>query len=283
MQTLKQVTIVGLGLMGGSLAMGLRPWLKRLAAVDNDPETCRRALEMGLVDSAADDLAQGIAGADLVVLAAPARAILTLLVQLPRIRPEGCRLLDLGSTKGEICRAMDKLPANFAAIGGHPMCGRERSGLAAAQPNLYRGKRFILCRTGRTTPAVEATALQIIEWLGAQPLFLPADEHDRMVAAVSHLPYMVAASLMAVVNRSHPPDSAVWQVSASGWRDTTRLAGSDPRMMLDILMTNRAAVLDWLGEYAGSLEELTALLRRGDEEELFQWLTARRREHNRQE
>jgi prephenate dehydrogenase len=154
------------------------------------------------------------------------------------------------------------------------MCGRETSGLAAADPDLYRDQTFILCptatgATARTTPAAEATALALIAAIGARPLRLDAAEHDALVAAVSHLPALVAAALLRAA-----ADERQWAVSASGFRDTARLAGSDPRMMLDILLTNREAVLAALDGYAGELAAARAALAAGDEAALAEWLAA---------
>ena len=154
----ERICVVGLGLMGGSLALALRlagrlaipqrPF--HLTIVDNNPKTLNAALR--LADVATDDLAAGVQQADLVVLATPVRTIVNVLNQLPKLRPDGCLVLDLGSSKADICRAMDSLPDAFQAIGGHPMCGREVAGFGAATPDLFRQQTFILCPTQRTTP-----------------------------------------------------------------------------------------------------------------------------------
>jgi prephenate dehydrogenase len=191
-----RITIAGLGLMGGSLALALRPHTSHLTAVDHDPATRQTALAQGLVDAATGSLAEGVKTADLLILSAPVRAILAQLAELPVLRPDGCLLLDLGSTKQAICQAMSALPASFQAIGGHPMCGRETSGLESATAGLYHDKSFILCPTARTTPAVEQIALELVTAIGSRPLWLDPAEHDQMVAAVSHLPYLLSAALM---------------------------------------------------------------------------------------
>jgi prephenate dehydrogenase len=169
---------------------------------------------------------------------------------------------------------MDALPSTFAAIGGHPMCGKETSGLASADGDLYRDRTFVLCRSLRTTPAAEASVLALVAAVGARPVFLPAAEHDALVAAVSHLPYAAAAALMRLVT-----DEAAWEISASGFRDVSRLAGSDTRMILDILMTNRPAILVALRDYQAELAALTVLLEGGDEPQLSEWVAASRVRH----
>lgn len=271
----RRLAIVGAGLMGGSLALALRPSLDHLTLIDPHPHT--RQAAAGLADLVTADLAVGVADAELVILAAPVRAILQLLAELPTARPDGCLLLDLGSAKTAICQAMAALPGQFQAIGGHPMCGKETAGFAAADPDLYRNQTFVLCRSGRTTPRIEQAALDILARIGSRPLFLPPDAHDGLVGASSHLPYLVSAALMTTAAALR--DDQVWQVSASGFRDSSRLSGSDPAMMLDILLTNRTAVLDHLQNYLAELTAVQQLLQTGDEKALAQWLAAAQQHH----
>ena len=269
---MSRICIVGLGLMGGSLAWALRPHVSALVGVDRDEETVAAALAAGVIDAGTTDFAAGVQSADLVVLATPVRAILHLLADLPRARPEGCQALDLGSTKGTICAAMDELPPAFAAIGGHPMCGKETAGFAAAMPDLVRGQAFVLCETARTTGAMAETAAQVVTWIGARALPMAAAAHDGVVAVTSHLPYLAAAALMRQAAAAAMVERRVWPVSASGLRDTTRIAGTNPDVMLDILLTNRAAVLQQLRGFQARLVQLEDLLRRGDEAALRAWL-----------
>jgi prephenate dehydrogenase len=271
----KKVCIVGLGLMGGSLALGLRPSLSHLTVIDTNPET--QAAAQDLADVVTADLAEGVWDAELVILATPVRTILRLLAQLPAARPDGCLLLDLGSTKADICRAMEMLPPSFQAIGGHPLCGRETAGFGAASADLYRNQTFVLCENGRTTPQIAAVAHEIIETIGANPLLLPPQTHDNMVAATSHLPYLVSAALMQTAAAQN--NEQLWQVSASGFRDTTRLAGSDPQMLLDILLTNRMEVLEQVDKLQGQIITIKRLLIQGDETALADWLANTWQQH----
>ena len=278
-----KVTIVGLGLMGGSLALALRlaqrvalkPYATHLTIVETHPATRQAAAR--LADVVTADFAAGVAEAELVILATPVRSIVALLAELARVRPEGCMVLDLGSTKADICRAMANLPEGFQALGGHPMCGKETAGFGAATPDLYRDKTFVLCRNGRTTTAVETLALELLAIVGARPLFLPPEVHDEIVAGVSHLPYVVAGTLMRTAFGLG--DEQAWTVSASGFRDTSRVAGTDPQMMLDILLTNRPAVLAQLQRFQAEVTAVTDLLQSGDEAALAAWLTETQREY----
>ncbi len=267
-----EICIVGLGLMGGSLAGALRAHVSRLVGVDLDGQAVAAALAAGVIDVGGKDFAAGVQTADLVILATPVRAILRLVAELPQARPAGCQVLDLGSTKGAICAAMDNLPPAFAAIGGHPMCGKETAGFAAAIPDLFQGQTFVLCPTARTTPAVNAVAAQVVNWVGAQALFMAADVHDQVVAITSHLPYLAAATLMQQTAAAAAAEAHIWPVSGAGLRDTTRLAGTDPTMMLDILLTNRDAVLEKLQQFRDGLAQLYQLLQNEDEAGLLTWL-----------
>jgi prephenate dehydrogenase len=154
------------------------------------------------------------------------------------------------------------------------MCGKETAGLAAASADLYRGHLFVLCPTLRATPTLESQTLALIAAIGARPAFLDAGEHDRLAAAVSHLPYLVSAALMRAA-----AEERQWSLAAAGFRDATRLAGTDPRMMLDILVTNREAILAALARYESELAALREALARGDEAALADWLAAAQSAH----
>lgn len=272
----ERICVVGLGLIGGSFALALRLAQRtsnphfplHLTIVDTNPET-RIAAER-LADVVTADLAIGVRDAELVVFATPVRIILDCLAQMPSLRPDGCMVMDLGSSKTAVCQMMDQLPDSFAAIGGHPMAGKETAGFGAATPDLFRQQTFILCETARTTPQLTEIGLQLIAAVGANPLLLQTELHDAMVASISHLPYLVAASLMRTA--AGMEDDRLWPVSASGFRDTSRVSGTDPKMMLDILMTNREMVLRQVQEYQARLTAVTQLLQAKDETALFNWL-----------
>jgi prephenate dehydrogenase len=266
-----RVGILGLGLMGGSLALALRGRVGHLLAIERQVLARQMALREGIVDEAVEELTAETPPLDLLVLATPVRVILQTLERLPALRPAGCAVIDLGSTKRAVVAAMSALPPGFAAVGGHPMCGKETAGLAAADANLYRGQTFVLCPVpGRAAPpAANALATALVTAAGARAVWLDAAEHDRLVAAVSHLPALAAAALMRGA-----PDERQWAISASGFRDAARLAGTDPRMMLDIVLTNREAILTALAAYRADLAGLAAALERGDEAALGEWLAA---------
>jgi prephenate dehydrogenase len=263
-----QVTIVGLGLMGGSLAGALRGKCRAIVGVARRAEAIETALARGLVDRGTTDLEIAVRQSDAVVLATPVRVILRLLAEIGPLLPEGCLLMDLGSTKAQIVAGMARLPGHVQPLGGHPICGREVSGISAADPTLYRDHPFILTPLPRTSQAALALGRALVEAVGARPLVLDPDRHDRLVATVSHLPYLLACGLVGTAQIKAAADPMVWQIAASGFRDTSRLAASDVTMMLDILLTNREAVLEALGTCETQLRQLTHLIEVGDEEGL---------------
>lgn len=262
-----QVTIVGLGLMGGSLAAALtqRGACRRVVGVARREETARTALSRDWVHHATTALEEGLRGADLVVLATPVRTILSLLEAIGPVLPPGCVVMDVGSTKREIVAAMNGLPATVEPLGGHPLCGKETSGLEAADPALYEGRVFVLTPLPRTSDWALALGQELAEAVGARPLILEPELHDFLLAASSHLPYLLSVGLMSTAEEVAAGTPLLWELVASGFRDTSRLAASDVTMMVDILSTNRVAVLEMLRRYRRHLEHLTVLLESGDE------------------
>jgi prephenate dehydrogenase len=261
----ERMTIIGLGLMGGSMALALRGKVPHMTAVDVDPVTLGAATELIGMDAATPDLAEGVAGADVVVLATPVRVILEMLEKIgPHLKP-GATVIDLGSTKSAICAAMGDLPEAVGAMGGHPMCGRARGGLLAAARLLYNGAPFVLCETARTTQEAFERARWLVDAVGARPVPIAPDRHDRAVAAISHLPYLVSAALVGAADAEGKRDDLLWELAASGFRDTSRLAGSEIPMILDILITNRPNVIDMIRTFRGQLAALEEILAAGDE------------------
>ncbi|MGC9334908.1 MAG: prephenate dehydrogenase [Anaerolineae bacterium] len=271
-----RVTVVGLGLMGGSLAAALRGRCRCVVGVARREETVEAARTQRLVDEATGDLAAGVRDTDVVILAMPVRAILQQLASIGPLLPEGCLLMDLGSTKAEVVAAMAQLPAHVQPLGGHPMCGKEISGLHAADPNLYRGCTFILSPLPRTSEAAVGLGRELAEATGAHALVLEPGRQDFLVATLSHLPYLLACSLVATADATTSADPAAWQIVASGFRDTSRVSGSDVTMMLDILMTNREEVLKSCSAFQAQFRHLVHILERGDEAALRQALSTLR-------
>lgn len=262
----ERLAIFGLGLMGGSLALALRPYAQTIVGIDTNHKALNYAKDNGIIDEYTDELVAGVHGADVVVLCAPVRIILDVVKnQIGTYLRSNTLLIDIGSTKADICEAMGRLPIGIHAIGGHPMTGKERSGIEASDPHLYRGKPFVLCPTRRTTPATRHRALAFVQAIEAMPIEMDAQRHDRVVATISHVPYLLSAALMATAAQEAQYDEAIWTLAAGGFRDTTRLAGSDITMMSDIIGTNRQAIAVLLANFRVQLALLEAMLLGEDE------------------
>ena len=260
-----QVVIVGLGLMGGSLAGALRGKCRAVVGVARRAANVKEASRLGLIDWGTTDLAEGVGQADVVVLATPVRIIVRQLVEIGPLLPEGCLLMDLGSTKARIVKEMAHLPPHVQPLGGHPMCGKETSGIQVADGALYQGCTFILCPLPRTLESSLSLGRELAEAAGAHPLVLDGQRQDFLVGTVSHLPYLIACALVATADATTSADAAAWEIVAGGYRDTSRVAGSDVTMMLDILLTNRDEVLKAVGVYQAKLAGLARSLEDGDE------------------
>jgi len=254
----ERVAILGLGLMGASLGMALREGgiARSVAGYDAGEGIAERARERGAVEVACASVAEAVMGADLVVLAAPPLALRDLLAAMAPHLVSGAIVTDVASTKGMVTRwAEEALPRPERFVGGHPMAGREMSGVEAADGALYRGCVWCLTPTALSEGETLRRVEQMATALGARPLVLEAEAHDAAVAAISHVPLIAAAALTLAATKD-----AAWAVAAElaagGFRDTTRVASGDPRMARDISLTNRPAILARLDAYIGELEGL---------------------------
>jgi prephenate dehydrogenase len=263
-----RVAIVGTGLMGGSLAGALRGQCQEVVGIDRQLASLDTALALGYIDRGVRDLAAGLRGADLVVLATPVRTIIRLVGEIGPLLSDGTLLMDIGSTKAQILKAMERLPDHVQALGGHPMCGKEVAGITAADPALFSDRTFILSPLPRTSPEALALGQQLVRATGAMPLIIDGARQDYLVGTISHLPYLLACALVSTADATTSADPLVWQIVAGGYRDTSRVAGSDVTMMVDILMTNRDEVVKAGRACQEQLAKLIRLVEAGDEEPL---------------
>jgi prephenate dehydrogenase len=257
-----KIAIIGLGLMGGSLALALRGKCATLYGIDPHRATLELALSQKIVDYADSDPARLLPEVDLVILSAPVPAILTLLEQLPTYTKNPCIVMDLGSTKKMIVESMSRLPGNFDPIVGHPICGKEKLSLANAERTLYYGASFVLTPLERTSNRALSAANQLIEAVGAKPAVLDAIEHDRILASSSHLPFLLSSALALTT----PQDVASF--AGPGFKSVSRLAGTPASMMLGVLQSNRENVLNALHGLQGQLSEFESALAENDHAKL---------------
>jgi prephenate dehydrogenase len=216
------------------------------------------------------DGAGSAASANLVVLAIPAHAIAARLPTLA-VRP-GALVIDLGSTKTRICEALDRLPDEVQAVGGHPMCGLAENGYAHAIPTVYRGARFVLCETARTTPGARELAEALVRAVDAQPLWMDRAHHDRLTALSSHLPHLLSFALMRLAMEAADGDPALFELAAGGFDGATRLARTDAAMITGMFSTNADSLHEAAARLREQLKVLEGLLE--DEESLQRELGA---------
>jgi prephenate dehydrogenase len=274
----EKAVIVGCGLIGGSLALTLREHdcVERLVAVDPDPTARDLAVQLGVVDIAFADLAEAVEDADLIVFATPVRqtcAMLRELAALPLL--PGCIISDVGSTKEQVCaEAQRVLPSSVHFIGGHPMAGSEKSGVRAASVRLFENAIYVLTPFADTDAEVLGKLSVTLERIKAQVLVLTPQIHDRVVAAISHVPHIIAAQLVDQVAQlsSQAEDGALYvQLAAGGFRDVTRIASGNPQMWRDIVLSNKATIRDLLSQWKDNVEHFLNLLEQesGEDVELF--------------
>ena len=257
-----KTAIIGLGLMGGSLALALKGKCDAVYGIDADQPTLEMARREHIVDLVDSNPARLLPDADVVILAVPVPAILALLEQLPSIMPHPCIVLDVGSTKKQIVEAMSHLPERFSPIGGHPICGKEKLTLANADASLYHAAPFILTPLEGTSARALSAAHQIIEAVGATVVLLDAEEHDYALAFTSHLPFLLSSALVHAT-----PDNAA-RFIGPGFRSVSRLAGTSSSVMLGVLQSNRENVIEAVVRFRTALDEFETALRVEDDNQL---------------
>ena len=254
---MKQVAIIGLGLMGGSLGLALkRSAPVRVTAYARREETRRLAVKTGAVDEAFDSVKDSLRGSDLAVFCTPVLSIPALVAESQRHFEEGCVVTDVGSTKAELARQMEGIldTQSVAFVGSHPMAGSEKTGLEVARADLYQGAvTAVTPAAGSPAPAIAAVT-ELWSTVGARVIRLAPDEHDRLVARTSHLPHLVAAMLVGTTGRELTP--RLKDFIGPGFRDTTRVAGGSSDMWHDIVKTNEVAILNELRAYDNALQDL---------------------------
>jgi prephenate dehydrogenase len=269
----KHVTIVGAGLLGGSAGLAIKAWDPKVhvVGVGRRRSSLVEALDVGAIDTACLDLAEAVAETDLVLLATPVGAFSALLEQLAgKLGPETL-VTDVGSTKAQVVAQAEAIlgdRANF--VGSHPMAGSERKGPAFARADLFLDATCILTPTETTPESVADDIEGFWQALGMQTLRMAPEAHDTAAARVSHLPHALASLLMQL------PGDADLPVSATGFRDATRLAGGDPEMWRDIFLTNRQAVVDALDAFGRRLQALRDQIAQGDAEKIEAFLAQAR-------
>lgn len=278
---MQRVAIIGLGLIGGSIGLGLRQWSTspgqpgasslEIIGFDTDLEQQHYAKKIKAVDRAEWELAKAVRDADIVVVATPVNAMREAFTDIAPHLKSGAVVTDVGSSKERVLAwASELLPRTVSFVGGHPMAGKTQS-IEGAEAGLFKGATWCVCPSTTASDEAIRNVLGMIAALGAEPFFIDPTEHDAYVAGVSHLPFALSAVLMGTVSRD-PSWRDMKTLTAGGFRDMSRLAAGSPAVHRDILLTNRAAVARWLDAYLDQLHELRAKLDE-PEETAGPWLT----------
>jgi len=269
-----KLAVVGVGLIGGSLALALKEAgaVGHVVGIGRGLPNLETALRLGVVDSYTLDLAEGVADADVIFLATPVQALGTVAEQaMPHLKA-GAIITDGGSVKQAVIDAIEPhLREDVHFVPGHPIAGTENSGAEAAFATLYRDRRCILTPTGKTASEALDRILRMWQLVGSQVVIMDVEKHDRVLAAISHLPHMVAYALVNAVGSYDRYNENILEYSAGGFRDFTRIASSDPTMWRDIAMTNREALIEMMEQFETFFAELKEDVAIGSGERLFEF------------
>ena len=264
---IQRLCVIGVGLIGGSLARALRVVgaCKEVVGCGRDAQQLQRALLLGVIDRAETDIARAVQGADVVIVAVPVGAMPGVFQALAQHVSPNTIITDVGSTKGDVVHAAQlafgKLPSMF--VPGHPIAGTEQSGVEASFAELFRHRKVILTPATNTNPEAVARVKWMWEQAGAHVTTMDTQHHDEILAASSHLPHVLAYALVHTLAGMQESEE-IFKYAAGGFRDFTRIASSHPQMWHDICLANRDALLTMLRRYSMELQQIEAALQRGD-------------------
>ncbi|WP_353569849.1 prephenate dehydrogenase/arogenate dehydrogenase family protein [Candidatus Albibeggiatoa sp. nov. BB20] len=280
---IQRLTIIGVGLIGGSLALALKrkQACGEIIGCGRSIENLKKAIELNIIDQYTTDLAESVQNADVVMLAVPLSMMAQVFETIQPHLSENTIITDGGSAKACVISDAqqylgDKYP-NFVA--GHPIAGTEKSGATAAFAELYDNRRVILTPTADTNPQAHEKIKQMWQLAGANVVDMDIQNHDQVLAATSHVPHVLAYSLVDTL-ASMNERVAIFENAAGGFRDFTRIASSNPKMWHDICLANQAAVLDVLAQFNADLQILTDAIERQDSETIMQVFTRAKTERD---
>ena len=264
---IERLAIVGCGLMGGSVALALRRagLVRHVAGHSRTPASSQRALELGVIDEACASAAEATQGCDVVLLSVPVASTLEVLRDLRPALASAALCMDVGSTKRDVvAAAREALGSKISGfVPAHPIAGKERAGVEAAEAGLYRDRRVILTPLPETDPAQVQRARSLWQAMGAVVSDMSPQDHDRAFAAVSHLPHLLAFAYVAAV-AGQPEGARMLELAGPGFRDFSRIAAGEPAMWRDILLANRDEVLTQAASFRQALEEMERAMAAGD-------------------
>lgn len=263
----KGIAIIGLGLIGGSIGLALKRAGSdgvELVGYARRPETADRALQLGAIDRVEVSLASAVNKADLVILATPTMSVKEILSQISSHLPAGCVVTDVASTKVQVMKwAEESLPQSVGFVGGHPMAGKELPGIEVADADLFRDCTYCVVPGRSASDDAVQAVVDLVNRIGARPVFVNAAEHDQFVAGISHLP-LVLASALVMATTGNPHWSKMSELASTGYQGATRLASQHPRMNRDICLTNGENIVSWIDDFTKELQRFRGLIAEGD-------------------
>ena len=279
------LAIIGVGLIGGSFGLAVKEKLRErvhITGLCRSRSSIEAALRRGAVDEASADAASAVRGADIVYLSTP---VLQMVSMVETIRPflkKGAEVTDAGSTKEYLWNEIPpRLPEGVYYVSGHPMTGKEKSGVEAADKDLFRHKCYVLMEETTAPPEIYQRVADLIKLTGANLTTLDVKRHDRCAAVISHVPHVTAAALVTLLDRSGGDLSAALKLAGGGFKDTTRIASSNADMWADICLTNSAAIAEYLRHLTVILEEVVDAVEAGDRAALYDYFTAAKERRDR--
>lgn len=279
------LAIIGVGLIGGSFGLAVKEKLRErvhITGLCRSRSSIEAALRRGAVDEASADAASAVRGADIVYLSTP---VLQMVSMVETIRPflkKGAVVTDAGSTKEYLWNEIPpRLPEGVYYVSGHPMTGKEKSGVEAADKDLFRHKCYVLMEETTAPPEIYQRVADLIKLTGANLTTLDVKRHDRCAAVISHVPHVTAAALVTLLDRSGGDLSAALKLAGGGFKDTTRIASSNADMWADICLTNSAAIAEYLRHLTVILEEVVDVVEAGDRAALYDYFTAAKERRDR--
>lgn len=266
MKKFKKITIIGIGLIGGSMGLAIRKGklAHKIVGVAKHRRSLEKAQRLGAIDEGILNPRNSVRGSDLVILATPIYGIIELAKSIVKYLDRRCIIIDVGSTKRLIVKELEHiLPKDIYFVGGHPLAGSEQRGIDNAHSELFRGSVWILTRTKRTNFQALIRVKGFIAALGANVLVMSPDKHDKIVSEISHLPHILAATLINSANYKYLP------LAASGFKDATRIASSDFHIWRDICLTNREKIVEAIEKFTFNLSNLKRLIKEEDSKEIL--------------
>ncbi len=271
------IAIIGMGLIGGSIGMALKNASKfkyRIIGIGNNSDTLRQAVLVGAADCVTTDFAKGVSEADIIFICTPVLQIVPVVKKILPFLKAGAILTDAGSTKGYVAKQITGiLPSNICYVAGHPMAGREQSGIMAADKDLFRNKWYIVIPEVSTSPRAVEAVCQIIKDTGARITAMDVVSHDRCAAIISHIPHIAAAAMVNLLDAYPNPEDSL-KLAGGGFRDTTRIASSNADMWADICLTNADSITNGLENLRSILDQVINSIKEGDRQALYAYFHA---------